>query len=150
MSEPATPPLFAVLTGDELGAPEVPLGVLQRDALAYARTHFQGRTVVNVATGWPIAFGRRGVNKTLNHAARREHVQSVPALPALLVYADWIGKEANRDPDEIRNVPWVHTFAAVLVLAGIAYRVRLIVKETNVGYRFYDHDMIEHKEPADP
>jgi len=77
-------------------------------------------------------------------------VQSIPALTALFVHADWIGKEANRDHDEIRNTPSVHTFAAVFVLAGIAHRVRLIVKETNAGYRFHDHDMIEHKKPADP
>jgi len=149
MSEPATPPLFAVLIGDELVAAHAPIDVLQREALAHARTHFQGRTVVNVATGWPIAFGRRGVNKTLNHAARHEHVQSVPALPALLVHADWIGKEPNRDPHEIRIIAWVHTFAAMLVLAGIVYGVRL-TKETNVGHRFYDHAIIEQKETADP
>lgn len=129
------------LAGDELGPPETPLHELHRAALAHARTHFQGRSVVNRATGWVIAFGRGGINKTLHHAARREHVHSVPALPALLVRAVWQSKEANRDDGERRNVPWVHTFLAELRLETTTYRVRLIVKETNVGYRFYDHDL---------
>ncbi len=92
-----------------------------------------------------MAVGRRGINKTLNHGARREHVQSVPALRLLLDRAVLVFSEANRDAAEARNVPHVHTLLAALVLgegaAAVAYRVRPIVKETNEGYRFYDHDL---------
>jgi len=83
------------------------------------------------------------------HISRLYDPERLPALPALLVHADWIGKEPNRDPHEIRIIAWVHTFAAMLVLAGIVYGVRL-TKETNVGHRFYDHAIIEQKETADP
>jgi len=62
---PAAPPLFAVLTGNQLGRPVVPLDVLQRNPLAYP-ARISRRTVDNAATGRPIAFGRRRVNKTFN------------------------------------------------------------------------------------
>lgn len=143
----ASPPV--VLTGDELGDASVHVDTLRAAALAFARTHFQGRSVVNKATGWAIAFGRRGVNKTLDHSARRVHVSSVPALPALLVRAAYVCREANRDSAESRNIPWIHTFTAGLQLAGVLYRVRVVVKETNVGYRFYDHEVIEKAKSAD-
>lgn len=110
-----------ILAGDELGSADAPLRVLHAAALAHARAHFQGRTVVNRATGWEIAFGRAGINKTLHHAAQLDHLQSLPALPALLVRAAWVSREANRDSGELRNVPWVHTFTAELVLAGRPY-----------------------------
>lgn len=137
------------LTGAELGEPTLPLEELQRRALAYLRAHVQGRTVTNARTGWPIGIGRRGINKTLNHGARREHVQSAPALLALLERAALVFTEANRDPDERRSVPFVHTFAALLTIGLEDYRVRLIVKETGAGRRFYDHDLSATSEPAD-
>ena len=96
-------------------------------------------------TGWAVAVGRRGLNKTLNRGARRDHVQSVPALLLLLERAVLVFTEANRDAEEARNVPFVHTLFAALTLGeradAVTYRVRLIVKETNEGYCFYDHDL---------
>jgi hypothetical protein len=133
------------LHGEELGGADVSTDALRAAALAYAREHLQGTVAFNGPTGWAVAVGRRGINKTLNHGARREHVQSVPALRALLERAMLVFSEANRDADEARNVPYVHTLLAALVVgrgaAAVTYRVRLIVKETNEGYRFYDHDL---------
>ena len=133
------------LTGQELGDDQVPTDQLRAAALAYARAHLQGAEVFNAPTGWFVAIGRRGINKTLNHGARREHVQSVTALRPLLERAVLVFSEGNRDADEARNVPYVHTLLAALVLgegaAAVAYRVRLIIKQTNAGYRFYDHDL---------
>ncbi len=67
----------------------------------------------------------------------------MPALPALLERAVLVSSEAYWDAEEARNVPCVHALRAALVLGGgdgaVGYRVRLIVKETNEGYRFYDH-----------
>lgn len=142
----------ARLTGHELGSDTIPTEALRTAALAYARAHLQGVAVLNAPTGWRIAIGRRGINKTLNHGARRTHVQSVPALQPLLGRAVLVFSEANRDVDEARNVPYVHTLLAALVLgegeAAVTYRVRLIVKATNAGYRFYDHDL--SAPPAQP
>jgi hypothetical protein len=129
----------------ELGGDQVSADQLRAAALAYARAHLQGAEVFNAPTGWSVAIGRRGINKTLNHGARREHVQSVPALLPLLERAVLVFSEGNRDADEARNVPYVHTLLAALVLgegpATVIYRVRLIVKQTNEGFRFYDHDL---------
>ena len=133
------------LTGHELGGADVPTAALRAAALVYAREHLQGTVAVNGPTGWTVAIGRRGINKTLNHGARREHVQSVPALRALLECAVLVFSEANRDANEARNVRYVHTLLAALVVGhdteAVAYRVRVIVRETNEGYRFYDHDL---------
>lgn len=142
------------LTGHELGDADTPTDELRVRALAYARGLLQGQVVVNGPMGWAIGIGRRGINKTLNHGARREHVQSVPALPALLARGVLVFSEANRDAEEARNIPVVHTLLAALTLRHVAhgstggeaagpvtYRVRLVVKETNEGFRFYDHDL---------
>ena len=133
------------LTGDELGGADLATDALRTSALAYARAHLQGTVAFNGPTGWAIAVGWRGINKTLNHGARREHVQSVPALRVLLERAVLVFSEVNRDADEARNVPYVHTLLAALALGrgaeAVTYRVRLIVKDTNEGYRFYDHDL---------
>lgn len=152
------------LTGHELGGDDTPTDELRARALAYARGMLQGQVVVNGATGWAIAIGRRGIDKTLNHGARREHVQSLPALPELLARGDLVFSEANRDAEEARNIPVVHTLLASLTLrhvvhigaegeavaAGpVTYRVRLIVKATNEGYRFYDHDLSVTPAPPD-
>lgn len=132
------------LSGRELGE-SADVDALRTAALAYARANLQGRVAWNAHTGWAIAVGRRGINKTLNHGARREHLQSVPALLALIERGTLVFSEANRDAEESRNVPRVHTLIADLVLgtggAAVTYRVRLIVRETNEGYRFYDHDL---------
>lgn len=151
---PQLPPLPVPvrLTGRELGRTSDATTALRGAALAYARANLQGRIVWNAHTGWAIAVGRRGINKTLNHGARREHVQSVPGLLALLERAVLVFTEPNRDPDAAHNIPRVHTLLAALELgdgpAAVAYRVRLIVKETNEGYRFYDHDLSERLDAA--
>ena len=65
----------------------------------------------------------------------------VPALRLLLERAVLVFSEANRDADEARNIPRVRTLLAAVVLGegadAVAYRVPLIVKETNEGDRFY-------------
>lgn len=161
---PPDSPTPVPLTGRELGDDATPTDELRARALAYARAFLQGQAVVNGPTGWAIGIGRRGINKTLNHGARREHVQSVPALPELLARGVLVFSEANRDAEEARNVPVVHTFLAALTLGHVApagaagevvaagpvtYRVRLIVKATNEGYRFYDHDLSVPPGPED-
>lgn len=139
---PAPEPIL--LTGDELGDDAVSTEELRVRALAHARRHLQGRTATNTHTGWHIGIGRRGINKTLNHGARREHVQSVQSVPALFMLLEravLVFTEANRDAEEARNIPLVHTFVAAVTIGAAVYRVRLIVKATNEGDRFYDHDL---------
>ena len=132
------------LTGRELGGVDVPTDALRAAALAFARGHLQGRAAFNGPTRWAVSVGRRGINTTLNHGARREHVQSVPALMVLRERPVLVFSEANRDAAEARNVLYVHTLLAALVPGdgpdAVPYRVRLLVKETNEGYRCYDHD----------
>lgn len=91
--------------------------------------------------GRVISVRRKGLNKTLNHGARPEHVHSITALLTLLECAALVTTEPNRDPVERRSIPVVHTLHAHLLLDGALYLVRLIVKDTNAGLRFYDHDL---------
>lgn len=129
------------ITGTELGGPRLAIAQLQEHALQYLREHAQGASVRNVPTGWDVEIGRRGINKTLNHSAQREHVQSVVALVPLLERAALVFTEPNRYPEEVRSVPRVHTLSALLTIGAVPYRVRMIVKETGSGFRFYDHDL---------
>lgn len=141
MTDSARIPDPVVITGAELGDDSVPIDELQRRAHTYLRAHVQGQPIANGPTGQIIRMSRKGLKKTMSHAARREHVQSVVVLAQVLERAALIFTERNRDPIEARSVPLVHTLCSELVIGTTRYMVRLIVKQTNEGLRFYDHDL---------
>lgn len=129
------------ITGEELGDETITLSILRERALWYARLELQGRSANNLFTNRIIKIGRKGINKTLNHSAKRVHCQSILALALLLEAGVLVKSERNRNFTELRSVPWVHTFTAYLRIGTTPYLVRLIIKETNEGLRFYDHDI---------
>lgn len=121
---------------------------LQQAAIAWARKHLQGKQFHNDDTRWEISITRKGINKTTSHAAKPEQAQSIVALPELIKHAVRVSTDANRDAASRVDVPWVHTFYAPLTIGDTDYLVKLVVKETRQGQKFYDHDLTEIEEPA--
>lgn len=148
MTDSARIPAPVVITGAELGDDSVPIDELQRRAHTYLRAHVQGQLIANGPSGQVIRMSRKGLKKTMSHAARREHVQSVVALTPVLERAALVFTEPTRDPVEARSVPLVHTLRSELVIGTTRYVVRLIVKQTNEGLCFYDHDLSAAEGPT--
>jgi len=101
-----------------------------------------------IRTGWDIGVSRKGINKTTSHSANDDHARSVAAIPSLLENALLIHTAENRNADERKDVPYVHTFAAPVTIGGRVYVARLVVKETASGQKFYDHDLSNEINPA--
>lgn len=133
------------ITGEELGA-ERGAG-LARAAVQWARKNLQGKKFKNMDTGWDIGIGRKGINKTTSHAAKQDHARSIVAIPGLLHRAVKVATEPNNDTNELATVPWVHHFYAPLQINAREYEAKLVVKETNEGHRFYDHDLFDEISP---
>ncbi|MBF0635185.1 MAG: hypothetical protein HQK85_11050, partial [Nitrospinae bacterium] len=135
------------IAGDEIGSANTPIKELQRMAHRYARENLQGKKVSNAATGWEIAISRDGLDKGMSHAAKKEQNQAIFALPELLHEAVLAQTEAPRDTKN-KHVRWYHTFYAPLQIGEILHRVKLTVKETNMGHKFYDHSLTEIEKPV--
>lgn len=130
-----------VITGQEFGTASLSTARIRDRARDFARNELRGKHFGNRHTGWEIIISGTGLRKTFSHAAKREHVQSITALPRLLEDARLVATEANRNPREAASTPWVHTFEAQLRIGDVSYRVKMLVKEAKDGRRFYDHDL---------
>ena len=119
-----------------------------QSAKKYALAKLQGRTFKNDETGWEIGIGRKGIQKTLSHAARPEQGKSIAALPNLLKHATKVRSEENRKADERADIPLVHHFYAPLDIGDRRFLAHLVVKETRDGKKFYDHDLSNEVGPA--
>lgn len=135
------------IAGDEIAGDGIPIKYLQKMAHEYARKNLQGKKFTNADTGWQISISRDGLDKTLSHSAKREQAQSIPALPELLREAVWTQKDAPQDSSN-KDIRWYHSFYATLQIGGILHRVKLVVKETNMGHRFYDHNLTKIEKPV--
>ena len=137
---------FAEITGNEI---DKVLGRnVQERARNWMKINLQGKSFKNDATGWDISVGRKGISKSMMHAAKDVHSRSVAAIPALLKNAVLVASEQNRDEVERLSVPLVHHFYAPLRLSGNDYIARIVVKETSSGQRFYDFDTSNEISPA--
>jgi len=123
---------------------------LQEKATNWLRHNVQGKTITNAATGWEISFGRKGINKTMNHAAKDVQTLSVSALPAMMENAVLVKSEPTRHAENQMDIFAVHHFYAPFELGGQAYLARLVVKETRSGQRFYDFNASDVISPAKP
>ncbi|MGE8688640.1 MAG: LPD38 domain-containing protein [Achromobacter sp.] len=139
-----------VLTGQELGAPELGAKELRDAARAWATENLKGKGFVNRATGWRVQVSQRGIKESLSRSARISKIQSMAALPGLIEQAVLGHSEANRNKQRDPFTSQVHTLYAPVEIAGQDYLARLVVKESANGHLFYDHDLsdvVEAKRP---
>ncbi|MBL9001561.1 MAG: hypothetical protein JNK25_10545 [Phycisphaerae bacterium] len=134
------------LSGEEIPRSDN-IAVYRRAAIEFARRTFP-KSVVNERDGSTILIPiRGGVQRSLEHGSGPDKIAAVAAIPDLLRVAVRTGTEPDRKGrPEIRSV---HTYAAPLRIAERHYRADLIVRETNTGARFYDHELSRiTEEPA--
>ncbi|ASC68576.1 hypothetical protein B9P52_31770 [Achromobacter denitrificans] len=139
-----------VLTGQELGAPELGAKELRDAARAWATENLKGKDFVNRATGWRVQVSQRGIKESLSRSARISKIQSMAALPGLIEQAVLGHSEVNRNKQRDPFTSQVHTLYAPVEIAGQDYLARLVVKESANGHLFYDHDLsdvVEAKRP---
>lgn len=141
---------MTVLTGEELGAPELGAKELREAARTWAAENLKGKDFVNRATGWRVQVSQRGIKESLSRSARISKIQSMAALPGLIEQAVLGHSEANRNKGRDPFTSQVHTLYAPVEIAGQDYLARLVVKESANGHLFYDHDLSEVVEAKRP
>ncbi|MGH8562699.1 MAG: PLxRFG domain-containing protein [Gammaproteobacteria bacterium] len=111
-------------------------------ALRYALDRLRG-SYRNRDTGWDISVARAGLEKALSHSGRPSnlHLNAVRALPGLLDHA--VLAESKPDAEGDPNIRAIHRFYAPLRVGKSLYRVKLTVKETTLGKKFYDQSLTE-------
>ena len=96
---------------------------------------------LNTATGWSISVSARGIREAISKLQwpRVIAVQTLAAIPELIREAVLVQTEPNKeDPSGTLHA---HTFIAPLEIGGQIYRARLVVKETNMGRKYYGHHL---------
>ncbi|CAN5813034.1 hypothetical protein BH20PSE1_BH20PSE1_00880 [soil metagenome] len=111
-------------------------------ALRYALNRLRG-SYRNRDTGWDISVARAGLEKALSHSGRTSnlHLNAVRALPGLLDHA--VLAESKPDAEGDANIRAIHRFYAPLRVGKSLYQVKLTVKETTLGQKFYDQSLTE-------
>ena len=123
---------------------------VSRTAFADARTlrqmalnSFRG-SHRNRETQWDIGVSRQGLEKALSSSGRHgnAHLHAIAALPALISNAILLESRPPR-----RTYPGLigihRLYAAAVLSPGRFFRVRITIKETTVGYRFYDQSLAQ-------
>jgi hypothetical protein len=123
--------LAARITGTELGMRPRNYGHLQGLAARYARARLDGRAVVNRATGQPILLGRRGLSQATAPGTAPELLLSLPALPALLAAARYLG--SGQDSRCCSDARQSHGFGAMVDVMGRPIEICLVTREDGRG-----------------
>lgn len=116
----------------------------RRNALKFALANLRA-SFLNDYTGWNIQVARKGIEKAVSKRTAQEHFDTIKALPELLKNA--ILAESHSDREGNPDIRQVHRFYAPLALGEKLYRVKLTVKETKEGRKFYDHSLTEIEMP---
>src|SRR5262245_39843305 len=129
-------PVAARVAIDALGMTPTSYGHLISTAGRYARLRLDGHVVVNRQTGMPIALGwERGLKNATAPGVAPLLILAVPAIPAMLAAARYLGALAPRPPYP-SHVLRYHLFAAAAEVAGRRVDALLIVQEDRQG-QFY-------------
>jgi len=111
---------------------------------AYAMDNFANKTIKNDNDGRSILIPRSGIKHTTSRIGSEAEALATLQIPSLLKKADYEKFEA--DYKERVNVKGMHTYTTSANIDGNSVAIRLFVRETQEGSRFYDH--YEIKEDA--
>ena len=109
------------------------------DARRWAKDHVAGESV-NKATGWRISVSSKGIGEAIAHLdwSKSDTIRTLAAIPDIIREAITVQSAPDTKTDR-RGIAQVHTFVAPIEVAGQIYRVRMTVRETNMGHRYYGH-----------
>lgn len=126
---PSTKPM----SGWELGRPPRSYGDLLQLAIRFARARLDGRVVTNRETGMPIELAwTRGLKSAVAPGTPPALLLAVPALPALLAKAHYLGAVA--DPMHRPDIRRLHGFAAAVDIRDHPVKTLIIVRESRTGH----------------
>jgi Large polyvalent protein-associated domain 3 len=125
------------VTGDELGAWPRSYGNLQGLAARYAQAKLDGRAVVNRAIERPILLDwQRGLKGAVAPGTPPELLLALPALPALLAKARYLGVTA--DPRRRSGNGRVYGFGATADILGRLIPLWLVARDDRAGHLVFD------------
>jgi hypothetical protein len=130
-------PVAARVAADALGMRPTSYGHLIQMAARYGWQRLDGRTVVNRQTGAPITLvWSRGLENVAAPGTPPLLLLAVPAIPAMVAAARYIGAFAGRSPPP--DVQRYRAFAAAVEVCDQRLDVALIVRENRRGLLFLD------------
>lgn len=137
------------LRGDEL-APDLwtaSVGELVKRLSPRIREMFGNKTVTNAVDRQPILIPPSGIKHALSGKVGRDAIAVMAKLDELIAGA----VPAHSGPDKLGrpNIKAVHLYDNVASIDGREVPIRMVVRETADGRRYYDHfDMRGDGEPA--
>jgi hypothetical protein len=102
----------------------------------------------NAHTGWTIGVASRGESKLADGSVRSEDIQAATVLDQLIENAVYVGTQANDNKKNKRTIPHYHVFYAPMRSNGKDYLVRLKVRETTEGKKYYHEVAVESERPT--
>ncbi len=95
----------------------------------------------NAATGWDISVSGKGIREAIARLNWPPEVAIHPlaAIPDLIRHA--VPIQAERDKKGRDEILAIHTFLAPIQIEGEVYRARMVIRETNMGRKYYGHHL---------
>jgi len=117
---------------------------LRRQIGDWVKEHFR-IPVLNTVTNWPVQFNKDSRHHPVTSLApgrvadlEEARLLTTLSLRQALAEARYDHPQPKK-PTDAPDVLGIHIFLANVRLAGVAYLLRLLVKEKTTGYYFYDH-----------
>lgn len=123
----------------------MPIAQVRRAALTHGLNNLRG-SYTNREQGWTISVARDAIEKATSGGRGREHFEALLVLPQLIENA--VIERSRPDRDNNPNIKAMHFMAAAMRLEGAIFHVRLVIKETRQGHKFYDHATILRVDPG--
>jgi hypothetical protein len=110
----------------------------KQSARDWALQHVSG-AYQNMATGWNVDVARGGIQEALAHLdwSSPAALQTIAAIPELIR----IAMPVLTAPDKLgrASIIQVHTLIGAILVDGDIRRVRMTIRETNMGQKYYGH-----------
>lgn len=107
---------------------------------------FRTSKPVNGHTGWQIGIPAKGIKETLQSVKTDTEVVALEHIDKLIESA--VYERTGPDAKSDKNVKAIHYFYAPLQVGDQVHAVRIMVRETNMGQKFYDGMVSESVKPA--
>jgi len=117
----------------------------RKETHLWARENIRGE-YVNDDTGWNISVSRKGIDESANHAKDIDHLKALVALPDLIKNSVKIDSRKHLPVSD--QIKAVHTFYAPLEIGDKPYISKIVVKESDRGKLFYDHQASKIERPS--
>lgn len=124
-------------SGEELGGLDVPIKTLKVRAANYARKHFSDKIVTVASDGAQVLIPWQGIKHALTGQVHPVSALVTSKLDALIENGQRVGSFPDRKNRE--SIKAVHYYETPININGENSTIRIVVRETQDGKRYYDH-----------